>query len=41
MVAASEKYQKKQQQKKMIIRVLACVLCVGLVVMMIVPYLLY
>lgn len=35
------KWQAKEQRKKIIVRVLACVLCVGLLFTMIVPYLLY
>lgn len=40
-MAGNEKYLKKEQRRKMIVRVLACVLCVGLLAMMILPYFIY
>ena len=40
-MSGNERYQKKQQRKKMIVRVLAGVLCVGMLAMMILPYLPY
>ena len=33
-------WKKKEERRKAIVRVLACVLCLGLVVMMVMPYLL-
>ena len=40
-MSGNERYQKKQQRKKMIVRILAGVLCVGMLAMMILPYLPY
>ena len=34
-------YQKKEQRRKIAVRVLAGVVCVGLLAMMVVPYMLY
>ena len=40
-MSGNERYQKKQQRKKMIVRILAGVLCIGMLAMMILPYLPY
>ena len=40
-MSGNQRYLKKEQRKKMIMRVLAGVLCVGLLAMMVLPYLPY
>lgn len=37
----TEKYLKKEERKKAIVRMLACVLCVGMLLMMVLPYFIY